>query len=342
MATAVTHFAPPALTFTFAEPVTNSLSPRKIQEIKDLPKFNAHCHLGGEIPIEIIKKHGDKEQKRELKEGLAIVAKCKDYKKAFFIFPLIARVINTHEILKKATIMTCERLKADNNKLVLMRTGLKPIEGKSLRDYLDTVLEGIREASSPDFLVLLMLSLKRSSTAETAKETVDLALEYRSRGVLGIDISDISTDGDIRNIMPQLEIAKEGNLKIAVHMGELPNETDQMLIIKKLSPDFIDHGVLLCPDAASWIRENKIPVTVCLTSSLTLEMHPVNKAHPWIEQQDIGEHPIDLGTDDATVFGNITLSNELIRLTNDWGYERVVAIAKKSFERAKQLFGSYP
>jgi len=37
-----------------------------------------------------------------------------------------------------------------------------------------------------------------------AKLTVDLALKYHTQGVVGIDISDLSTIGDINAIIPEL------------------------------------------------------------------------------------------------------------------------------------------
>lgn len=84
-----------------------------------------------------------------------------------------------------------------------------------------------------------------------AQLTVDLALKYRDNGIIGIDISDISTTGNIMTIIPELLRAKENGLKIAVHMGESMNEQDQMLIINELKPDLIDHGVNLCDEAST-------------------------------------------------------------------------------------------
>lgn len=222
-----------------------------------------------------------------------------------------------------------------------MRTGLKCLENKNYEDYLKTVLDGIQQASSKNFTVLLMLSLKRSSSLEMAKLTVDLAIEYREKGVVGIDISDISTTGDIRTILPELLRAKKNGLKMAVHMGESALEQDQMLIINQLEPDFIDHGVNLCKEAEAWVKERCIPVTICLTSSIAIKMHSPNSAHPWITNyiESESRHPIDLGTDDSTVFGNISLSDEFFTLYPNLEFEKIVQIANDSFLRAKKIFG---
>lgn len=314
---------------------------RKFQILKSLPKFNSHCHLGGEIPMQTLIKYAKEEQIKEIEKAMSEIASGKEYEKAFFIFPLISQIINTHEKLKEATYQTCQRFKLDNNQIVLMRTGLKSLENREYEDYLESVLDGIQKASSANFVTFIMLSLKRSSSLEMAKLTIDLALKYRDKGVVGIDISDISTVGDINTIMQELLRAKENGLKIAVHMGESTQEQDQMLIITKLEPDFIDHGVNLCKEAEDWVKKQNIPVTICLTSSIATKMHNLNSVHPWITKYIESEckHSIALGTDDSTVFGNIFLSDEFFRLCQDIEFEKVVQIANESFERSKKLFG---
>lgn len=311
----------------------------KFEILRSLPKYNSHCHLGGEIPMATLLKYANIAQVQALEKAISEIASGKEYEKAFCIFPLISQIINTHEKLKEATYQTCQRFKFDNNNVVLMRTGLKVLEDKGYEDYLTTVLDGIEEAISDDFNLFLMLSLKRSSSLEMAKLTVDLALKYRERGIVGIDISDVSTIGDINTIIPELLRAKESGLKLAVHMGESTQEQDQMLIIHELKPDLIDHGVNLCKEALEWVREQNVPVTICLTSSLATKMHDPTTLHPWITEHLKSEHPIDFGTDDSTVFGNIFLSNELYRLCSDLEFEKIVQIAKNSFDRSKRFLG---
>lgn len=319
---------------------------RKIEQLRQQPKFNSHCHLGGEIPIAFIKKFATDEQLEAIEKGFAEIAKGKKYEDAFFIFPLISEVINTHEKLIEGTYQTCKKFQDDNNQLVLMRTGLKVLENKSYEDYLISVLEGIKKAKQEflqqnppkHFSLLLMLSIKRSSDINFAKTTIDLALKYQAQGVIGIDISDISTQGNIKPILPEIIRGKDAGLKIAVHMGESPNETDQMLIINSLKPDVIDHGVNLCDEARDWVNDNKVPVTVCLTSSLVTKMHPEDQLHPQLVNCLNHEHPTHFGTDDSTVFGDTSLTEELYKLHPQLDVEQIVEIAEKSFQNAQLWF----
>lgn len=312
-------------------------SDEKYEILRSLPKYNSHCHLGGEIPLETLLKYASEDQRQALEKAVLELSEGKEYEKAFCIFPLISQIINTHEKIKEATYQTCQRFKLDNNQIVLMRTGLKIVENRSCEDYLNTVLEGVKEASADNFNVFLLLSLKRSSSLEMARLTVDLALKYQSKGVVGIDISDISTTGDITDILLELKRAKQSGLKLAVHMGESIKEKDQMLIMHELEPDLIDHGVNLCEEAKALIKKRNLPVTVCLTSSIATKMHDPEMPHPWVLENLINDHPIDLGTDDSTVFGNIFLTDEFFRLCSHLEFEKVVEIANDSFERSKLL-----
>jgi len=320
--------------------VSISSEEMKFQILKSIPKYNSHCHLGGEIPIEILLGYANEEQAEAIKQAISELSFGKEYEKAFHIFPLITQIINTHDKLKEATYQTCQRFKLDNNKIVLLRTGLKLLENKTYEEYLNTVLKGVQKSKSldEDFDVFLMLSLKRSSTQEMAQMTVDLAIKYQDKGIVGIDISDISTVGNIAQIVPELHKAKKSGLKIAVHMGESAREKDQLFILEELEPDLIDHGVNLCKEAKELIQKRNIPVTVCLTSSIAAKMHNDANLHPWIVEHLESGHPIDLGTDDSTVFGNISLSSEFYKLCSDLEFEKIVQIANESFNRSKFLF----
>lgn len=314
----------------------------KFEILKSLSKFNAHLHLGGEIPLKTLKKYATPEQMIVLEKIMSEMIAGKDYEQAFSIFPLISKIIDTHEKLEEGTFRACRRLQKDNNRIVLMRTGLKILEGKEYEEYLKTVLAGIRKASCEDFHVFLMLSVKRSSSPETVRQTIDLALQYREYGVAGIDISDVSTVGDIKLILEELKRAKQNGLKIAVHMGEAVGEEDQMLILDELEPDMIDHGVHLCPEAVNWIKNHKTPVTVCPTSSIATKMHSPEDPHPRIADYKINpsEYETHAGTDDSTVFNGITLTDELFGLHPDLGFGKVVQLVNESFRRAEELFGN--
>jgi adenosine deaminase len=283
------------------------------ETIRQMPKAELHLHLGGSYPIEYLRTIATPEQIAALESGLDQLAGGIEYQKVFFAFGLVSQIINTEKRVEEGTFALCQVLQADGVMYVEIRTGLKDF-GNGYRGYLKAVLRGIERAQRGDFKARVLLSIQRSSTVEFATATIDLALEYRNHGVVGIDISGDSTVGDITPILPIILRAKKHGLAIALHIGESPLEKDQMLLLETLEPDRIGHGVHLTPDAYAWIRAHKTPVEVCLTSSELTTMVDHHSSHPGIEYYK-NDHPIVISTDDPLIF-RTTLTQELLMLLN--------------------------
>jgi len=207
-----------------------------------------------------------------------------------------------------------------------IRTGLKNL-GHGYEAYLNAVLDGIKQST---FRAALLLSLQRNSSPEIAKLTVDLALKYRTSGVVGIDISGDSSIGQIERIIPELLRAKEGGLSIVLHMGESPNEIDQLSLLETLHPNRIGHGVHLSEEARKWMKQHRTPLEICLTSSVLVQMIDRPDSHPGISYFQQG-YPIVLCTDDPLLFST-TLSQEFL-IAHQLGFslDELTQIAQNSF-----------
>lgn len=270
------------------------------EKIRELPKAELHIHLGGAYPLEYLQQIATEEQFALLEVGLREVAGGMEYEKCFPVFDVVSQIVNTEERVEKGAYALCKQLEADGVTYVELRSRLKDL-GKGYSGYLEAILRGIRSASE-NLEVHILLSVQRNSTESFAQATLDLAREYRSQGVVGIDISGDSTIGDITKIIPILQKAKEEGLFVVVHMGESPREKDQLLLLESLNPDRVGHAVHLVPEAYQWIRERKTPVEVCLTSSELSSMVEHHTLHPGIELFR-ENHPIAISTDDPLIFG---------------------------------------
>ena len=81
-----------------------------------------------------------------------------------------------------------------------------------------------------------------------------------------------------------------------------------------IQPNRIGHGVHLCEEGKSWIKEKKILVELCLTSAIKAGMISEAQEHPALKLLLQG-HPVAICTDDPLVF-NKTLSQEYTHVAN--------------------------
>lgn len=306
-------------------------STEKISEFQQLPKAELHLHLGGSFPREYLFSIATTSQQEELTRCLDLVAQRIDYHAVFRVFGLIAQIVDSEEKLQNGVSWLCKSLEEDRIRYVEIRTGLKNL-GQGTEEYLKAVLRGIQEASSTQLKANIVLSLQRGSSAAAVHETIDLALKYRDQGVIGIDISGNAAIGQVDQIIPDLLRAKKGGLAFTIHMGELPEETDQMLLLTLLEPKRIGHGVYLSDEAKEWILRHRIPLEVCLTSSVLVKMIDDYKQHPGLEFFRLG-HPIVFCTDDPLLFST-TLSQELFHAHQRCGLstEDIKHLVESSFD----------
>lgn len=288
-------------------------------DFKKIPKAELHLRLSGSYPKEYLFSLATQDQERKLSEALQSMASRVDYHDAFRFFQCITEIVNTEEKVKQGVEALCTVLKEDGVAYVEIRSGLKNLRNGA-EAYLRAILEGMEAQNSDSFQARLLLSLQRNSSLAAAEETVDLALKYRTLGVAGIDLSGDSTIGQVDPILPVLLRAKQEGLPFVIHIGESPKEQDQMKLLTLLNPVRIGHGVHLSSEAASWILARKIPLEVCLTSSVLVQMIETPDQHPGLELYRNG-HPIVFCTDDPLLFST-SLSQELLLAHKKAGISR--------------------
>ena len=287
------------------EKISEFQSNQLCDQMKNIQKSELHLHLGGAWPLEYLKEISKPQEFNELSLVIdQIQAGEMDYHSAFRVFGLISKIMHSDVRVENGVIALCKDLLMDNVVYAEFRTGLKDL-GSGLEGYLTSVLRGIeRGIDGSPLKVGLLLSLRRDTDHMIAKQTIDLALKYRNQGVVGIDVSGDSTQGDGKQIFPSLIRAKANQLPITLHIGESRKETveQQMLELMTIEPERIGHGVHLCEEGVKWIKEKKVLVELCLTSAVKAGMIKDAKEHPALKLLLAG-HPVAICTDDPLVFG---------------------------------------
>jgi len=291
----------------------------RLDYCKKIPKIELHAHLHGCVR---------KSTLRELLTAQNLVLdedvfKEKNMKGAFRIFDYIHKSITKLDHVKRILNEMLDDFESENCMYLELRSTPRKFPETTTDDYVKMIITELekREASkSNPMKVRCLLSMNRGEPLEKAKETLELAKKYKSTGyIVGLDYSGNPYEKSFRDFRDFYQEGRDNGLKIAVHAGELPDETtarelDDVLDFK---PDRIGHFNYFTEKQFNRLLEDKIPVETCPTSNkYTMELGSYEDHHfvKWFEKK----HPICVCTDDTIVF-DTDLSEEIHRISSAFG-----------------------
>jgi adenosine deaminase len=143
--------------------------------------------------------------------------------------------------------------------------------------YVSTVLaalhthNGIQTNTMRAFLIL---SIDRRNTALEAQEVVDLAIKYRSSGVVGVDLCGDPAKGDVRIFTDAFARAKDAGLKMTLHFAEAEaSSTDiELSTLLAWKPDRLGHVIHVNDEFREMIEKENIGVELCLSCNVHAKM----------------------------------------------------------------------
>ncbi|XP_023636989.1 adenosine deaminase-like protein [Capsella rubella] len=316
--------------------------------INSLPKIELHAHLNGSIRdstlLELAKVLGEKGVITFADVEHVIQKNDRSLVEVFKLFDLIHKVTTDHKTLTRITREVVEDFALENVVYLELRTTPKRNDsiGMSKRSYMEAVIEGLRSVSEVDIdfvtasdsqklhnacdgigrkkiYVRLLLSIDRRETTESAMETVKLALEMRDVGVVGIDLSGNPLVGEWNTFLPALQFAKDNDLHITLHCGEVPNpkEIQAMLDFK---PHRVGHACFFNNEDWTKAKSFRIPIEICLTSNIVTKSISSIDIHHFADLYK-AKHPLVLCTDDFGVFST-TLCNEYALAVRSFGLSK--------------------
>lgn len=210
--------------------------------------------------------------------------------------------------------------------------------GMTKTSYIDAIIKGIESALgtlSRTIYVRLLLSIDRRQSPAEAMETVLLADKYSrllaSAGhpvrVVGVDLSGDPHAVDVSALLPALKAVKKMNLKLAMHLSEVPERNDEtLLLMRGAPPDRIGHGTFLHPDVGGSeeivleVTRARVPLELCLSSNLKTRTVPSIRDHHF-RFWDGKNHPVILCSDDKGVFST-SLSEEYCLAAGAFGLSK--------------------
>ncbi|KAJ3683799.1 hypothetical protein LUZ60_014026 [Juncus effusus] len=318
-----------------------------------LPKVELHAHLNGSVRdstlLELARQLGQKGVIVFEDVEHIILKNGRSLPECFRLFDLYHVLTTDHETVKRITKEVVEDFAAENVVYLELRTTPKKNEDKGMtkRSYMQAVIEGLKMVDSVDvdffnsvstnensdekiinnetrqkkkIFVRLLLSIDRRESTSSAIDTVNLAMEMKDLGVVGIDLSGNPIVGQWETYLPALERARELGIPVTLHCGEVRNSTEIYAMLD-FHPQRLGH--VCCLDKQEWdkLKSLQIPVEICLTSNVRTERIPSIQHHHFVDLYK-AKHPLSLCTDDSGLFST-TLSNEYDLTAKSFGLSKV-------------------
>ncbi|XP_024528011.1 adenosine deaminase-like protein [Selaginella moellendorffii] len=302
-----------------------------VRYCKRLPKIELHAHPNGSIRdstlLELAQEHDQRGTISSYPNVREIILKeDRSLQECFKLFDVIHVLTTDHSFITRITKEVIEDFAAENVVYLELRTTPKSnvLTGMTKRSYVEAVLAGITKANlvlcenhqlhAHGIQVRLLLSIDRRETTDQAIETVKLALEMKSHGVVGIDLSGNPVTGNWKTFLPALTYARQCGLPVTLHCGEVhnPDEVEEMLAFH---PDRLGHACVLQESQWERLHNLRIPVEVCFTSNLrTGCVKSICDHHfAWLYKT---HYPLVICTDDRGVFSTNLSSEYAIAATS--------------------------
>jgi len=271
-----------------------------------LPKVELHAHLNGSIRDSTLKELCNQKLKKDFN-----FPPQRTLRECFELFDLIHELTDDLYAMERITEEVIRDFAKDNVKYLELRS--TPRENAKTHmtktGYIETTLAVVEKMNKEDLdiVVNLLVSINRAQSKEAAMENIKLAAQYYGKGVAGIDFSGNPTIGRFTDFNDVLQFARKCQLPITLHFAEVNNykEAMEMLAFK---PQRLGHGCFLDDAIISQMKQQRIPLEICLTSNvLSKSCNSILEHH----FQKFFKHgyPLCLSTDDVGVFST-SLSQE--------------------------------
>ncbi|MFN2113892.1 MAG: adenosine deaminase [Anaerolineales bacterium] len=292
-----------------------------------LPKVELHRHLEGSLRVptmmEIVRSHEMDVKNTGYLRPLVQVERQEDYTFENFLskFGTLRLFYKSPEIIKRISWEAVEDAAHDNIRYLELRftpAALSRAEGFPMAQVADWVLESVREAADHfQVMVRLIVSINRHESLELAREAVEIALERKDQGIVGLDLAGNEAEYPAGPFCELFAEAQQGGLHITIHAGEWGGAENVRQAVEEFKAERIGHGirVLEDPDVVALTRERGTLFEVCVTSNYHSGVVDAIANHPIIDMINRGLN-VSINTDDPSI-SRITLSSEYQTIHRD-------------------------
>jgi aminodeoxyfutalosine deaminase len=183
-----------------------------------------------------------------------------------------------------------------------------------------------REAAMSSVQIRWVFDAIRQFGHEGAMRVAEIAVERKDDGVVAFGIGGDEVRGPVEWFRDVFRFARSNGLGLVPHAGETDGPASIWACVE-LGADRIGHGIRAVddPELMRRLRDDDIPLEICITSNVCTGAVPSLDAHPLRKLYDAGV-PITVNTDDPALFAT-SLRHEYAIARDRFGLDETVLAA---------------
>lgn len=291
--------------------------------LQALPKVDLHRHLEGSLRLatlaEIAREHGidlPSYDLDRLRPYVQITDDPPDFHRFLEKFKLLRRFYTTPEAVKRVAYEAVLDAAADNVRYLELRfnpAALAHAQNFSFHEVAEWVIEAIQQGQQETGMVArLLCTAVRHESYDTARRIIDVAVAYRDRGVVGVDLAGDEIHYAAAPFAPLYHYAADHGLGVTIHAGEAGGAANVREAVELLDARRIGHGIHVIEDSnvIQLLRQRNITLEVCPTSNVQTGVIDNFGLHPLHDLHVLGLN-VTINTDDPSI-SDTTLTDEYL------------------------------
>jgi adenosine deaminase len=304
--------------------------------LRDIPKTEIHLHLEACLSKDSLKKLLLKNNIKISDEDFEQKFVFSDLNGFIQLFFFIQSSIKDESDFSILIDSLGQYMKKDN--IIYTEVYLAPTKflqnGLDFDKIIDNIIQSIRVIKAQeDRDIKLLIDVSRTFGKDNALNNLNRVLKLNYTEVIGIGLGGAELLGPAKDYEEVFKIARQAGLRVVAHAGEDDGPWSVWDAIKFLKVERIGHGTsaIQDPDLMKYVRDNKIPFEVCITSNIfTGKYVREEENHPVRQFYDSGII-VTLNTDDPEIF-DVRLSDEYLKLYDklNFSVDEIIEIVKNS------------
>jgi adenosine deaminase len=286
-----------------------------------LPKTDLHVHLDGSLRLETIlelaKEDGVRlpaETPEGLYEAIGCGRDCGSLEEYLRGFAITLSVMQTDHSLSRIAFELAEDAHRENVRYMEVRYSPMLHQDRDLKltRVVEAVLEGLRLARERYGIKSnLILCGIRNISARSSYEMAELAVAYKSRGVVGFDLAGAEENYPAKQHVYASQLVRDNNINCTLHAGEAYGPESIGQAIHDCGAHRIGHGCRLIEDGdlLHYVNDHRIALECCPSSNVQTGAVRDLQAHPLKLYHDLGLR-VTINTDNRLIT-DTTVSREL-------------------------------